>query len=304
MKLLIIGCGSIGSRHARNAQALGHRVVLCDSNPERGQYADYKVALEQERIDAAIVASPSNLHVEAAQYLAEKGVPICMEKPLATSRDGLTKLLQTVKGKGIVTMMAQSFRWHEGMLEVKKILDSRVFGKPLSVRYSGGQHLPDWHPGEDYRKEYAARKNMGGGAMFVSMSHTLDTIEWLFGAITDFSGEKKRVGNLEIDVDDTASVSCTTAQGVRVEASADFLARPAHHRMTIVCERGRIEADFAANIINDTPYAFDPNRRYLDELAHFIALVGRGESDPALDLTHGAHLVELMTDLRIRDLTA
>jgi predicted dehydrogenase len=311
MKLLIIGCGSIGSRHARNAQALGHDVVLCDPNPERlsagkagGQYTDYKAALEYEHVHAAVVALPSNLHVEVAQYLVEKRIPIFMEKPLATSRDGLAKLLQTAEEKGVVTMMAQSFRWHEGMLEVKKILDSRVFGKPLSVHYSGGQYLPDWHPGEDYRKEYAAQKSMGGGAMFTSMSHSLDTVEWLFGDIVEYSGEKKRIGNLEIDVDDTASVSCVTAQGVRAEASADFLARPACHRMAVACERGSIKADFAINTVNGKQYAFDPNKRYLDELTYFIALVTRGESDPLLDLAHGAHLVELMTDSRIRDFTA
>lgn len=303
MKLLIIGCGSIGSRHARNAQVLGHSVVLSDPNHERGQYTDYKVALEHERIDAAVVASPSNLHVEAARYLAEKRIPICIEKPLATSRDGLEELLRVVAEKKVVTMMAQSYRWHEGMFELKKILDSGVLGKPLRVSYTGGQYLPDWHPERDYRDEYAAQKSMGGGAMFTSMSHTLDTIEWLFGDIGEYSGEKKRVGDLDIDVDDTASVSCTTAQGVHVDASADFLAQPAHHRMKIVCEHGNIEADFVVNTINGKPYAFDPNKRYLDELAYFISLVERGESDPALDLAHGAHLIELMTDPRIRDLT-
>lgn len=303
MNLLIIGCGSIGSRHARNAQALGHSVVLCDPDPARGQYTDFKIALEKEHVDAAIIALPSNLHVEAAQYLAEKGIPICMEKPLATRREGLEKLLQTIKDGKVVTMMAQSFRWHEGMLEVKRMLDALEFGKPLSVAYVGGQYLPDWHPGEDYRKEYAAQKSMGGGAMFTSMSHSLDTIEWLFGLIADYTGEKRRAGTLDIDVDDTADVSCTTAQGVRVEAHADFLVQPSVHRMRIVCEYGVIEADFAAHTINGKSYTFDPNKRYLDELAYFIRLVERGEHDPALDLAHGAHLVELMTDSRVTDLT-
>src|SRR3989344_4637484 len=99
MKLLIIGCGSIGSRHARNAQALGHAVVLCDPDPERGQYTDYKTALRQEQVDAAIIASPSGLHVEAARYVAEKGIPIFMEKPLATSCDGLNELVRIVGEK-------------------------------------------------------------------------------------------------------------------------------------------------------------------------------------------------------------
>lgn len=303
MKLLIIGFGSIGSRHAHNAQALGHSVVPCDPNPARAAYADYKEVLQKERIDAAVVALPSNLHVEVAQYLIEKGIPIFMEKPLATSRDGLKALLRTVKEKEVVTMMAQSYRWHEGMLKLKKTLDSGALGRPLSVNYVGGQYLPDWHPGEDYRREYAAQRSMGGGAMFTSMSHTLDTIEWLFGDIVEYAGEKKRVGDLEIDVDDTANISCTTAQNVHIEARTDFLARPASHRMAVVCERGTVEADFVAHTINGEPYAFDSNKRYLDEMRYFVQLVERGEADPALDLAHGVYIVELMTDPRIRDLT-
>lgn len=303
MKLLIIGCGSIGSRHARNAQALGHSVILSDPDPSRAPYVDYREALEKEHINGAVVASPSNLHVEAAQYLAGKGIPIFMEKPLATSRQGLAELLQIVKEKKVVTMMAQSYRFHEGMLALKKILDSGTLGKPLRVSYTGGQYLPDWHPERDYRQEYAAQKKMGGGAMFTSMSHTLDTVEWLFGDIVDYAGEKKRVGDLDIDVDDTANISCTTTRGVRVEASTNFLDRVSSHRMMVTCERGTIDADFVANTINGEPYAFDPNKRYLDELAYFIRLVEREEADPALDLAHGAHIVELMCDSRIQDLT-
>ena len=144
---------------------------------------------------------------------------------------------------------------------------------------------------------------MGGGAMFVSMSHSLDTVEWFFGEIKEYAGTKKRIGDLEIDVDDTTEITCSTARGVQVVASSDFLARPSFHTMHIVCEEGVIAADFAKNEINGTPYAFDPNKRYVDELAYFISLLDRGEPDPALTLAHGAHIVDLMTDPRIIDLT-
>lgn len=303
MKLLIIGCGSIGSRHARNAQALGHSVALCDPIPERGQYTDYKAALQRENVDAAVVASPSNLHVEAARYLAEKGVPIFMEKPLATSRDGLAELVQTVKKKKLITMMAQSYRWHEGLLALKKLLEDGTFGSPQHVVCVAKEYLPDWHPDQDYRREYAAQKKMGGGAMFTSMSHTLDTLEWLFGDIVEIEGSKERSGNLDMDVDDTVDVKGQTARGVSFNAHNDYFTKQPVNTIRVECERGVIELDLRGNKLNGEPYAFDPNKRYMDELAYFIQLVERGESDPAIDIAHGAHIVELMTDSRIRDLT-
>ena len=75
MKLLIIGCGSIGSRHARNAQVLGHSVVPCDPDPARGQYLDYKTALRQEQVDAAKKIVPGDIRQipDLKSYFAESG---------------------------------------------------------------------------------------------------------------------------------------------------------------------------------------------------------------------------------------
>ena len=303
MKLLIIGCGSIGSRHARNARALGHSVVLCDPDSKRGQYPDYKQALEHECIDAAVVASPSNLHVEAAQYLAQNGIPIFMEKPLATSLDGIKNLLQIVKEKGVITMMAQSYRWHEGLLALQEFLKTGAIGAPRQVRLIAKEYLPDWHPQQDYRVEYAAQKKMGGGAMFTSMSHTLDTIEWLFGVILKIEGRKERSGNLDIDADDTVDVQGSTLRAVMFTAHVDYFTKSRVNLLYVECERGSCELDLRGNTLNGEPYVFDSNKRYIDELAYFIELVKFGRSDLALDLAHGAHIVELMIDPHIKDLT-
>ena len=35
LKILVVGCGSIGRRHAKNAYSLGAEISLCDSNEGR-----------------------------------------------------------------------------------------------------------------------------------------------------------------------------------------------------------------------------------------------------------------------------
>ncbi len=75
-KILIIGCGSIGSRHAKNAKKIGiENIVLCDADAERSArlcvelnankaYQDYKKAVdENQNILAAIIATPTSLHI-------------------------------------------------------------------------------------------------------------------------------------------------------------------------------------------------------------------------------------------------
>jgi len=94
-------------------------------------------------------------------------------------------------------------------------------------------------------------------------------------------------------------------------AQYDFLERPHRSRVTIAGEAGTIDADFIQHTIVVTApdgsaetitIASDPNAHYVEELRYFMELVEGGESDPALDIAHGKHIVELMLDSRVRNL--
>lgn len=320
--ILIIGCGSIGARHARNARSLGYEVLLMDPDKARAdalgaeinartQYVELGTALEDGAPDAVLIASPSSNHVEQALQVVSRGVPVCIEKPLATSSDGLEELLELVEEKQVVTMMAQSFRFHETFLALKSLLSDGVLGMIYHAHFTGGQYLPDWHPEADYRSEYMARSDQGGGVMFTSKSHTLDFVEWLFGGITEYTGFKDRLGSLEIDVDDACFLLMKTVNDVVVYAAFDFLQRPHRSVATIVGEKGRIEADFIENTIaiigtdgarESITCSPEANARYVDELKHFIALIEAGTVSHDLDIVHGKHIVDLMRDPRIHDL--
>lgn len=321
--LLIIGCGSIGARHARNARSLGLDVVLVDPNRERAQmlaeeigaggvYGEISDALERSRCDAALIASPSSFHVVQAQELLLQNIPLFIEKPLATSMEGLLELVSLARERKTVTMMGQSYRFHETFRALKTLLDTGSIGRVYHAHFTGGQYLPDWHPGTDYRTEYAAQKSQGGGVMFTSKSHTLDFIEWFFGPIDELTGWKTRLGSLELDVDDSCFLLTKTRKGVVAYAEYDFLQRPHRSRVSIVGAEGTIDADFIAHTITvqtkngstqTTSLTPDPNAHYIEELRYFIERVDQGVSDEALDIAQGAHIVDLMLDTRVRDLT-
>jgi spore coat polysaccharide biosynthesis protein SpsF len=313
LRIAVVGCGSIGARHARNLHILGvGELLLCDPNLSRAQelarevggkaYDDYRALLDTQP-NAIVIATPSSLHVEQAFKAVEKSIPIFIEKPLATSLEGLDTLVHMVTQKNIITMVGQSYRWHEGLLALKKKLDDGDVGAVARVMYRLGQYLPQWHPTEDYRKEYAAQKQLGGGAMFTSMSHTLDTIEWLFGSIQEYGGKKERLGDLEIDVDDTATIRAVTECGVVVDAVNDFLAEPAIHTIEIKGTKGSVVADLIAHTIDGVAYSFEPNHRYVEEMRYFLELLRTKTTDSSLTVAHGAHIVALMTDPRVTDET-
>lgn len=203
--------------------------------------------------------------------------------------------------------MGQSYRFHEGFIELKKLLDEEVVGKIYHVNYYGGSYLPEWHPDEDYRKEYAAQKQLGGGVLLTSFSHTFDTINWLFGNIIRLTGWKAKLGDLEIDVEDYFSALAETDKGIVVQSQSDFL-QINRHQIIINGKDGYLEADLIKNEItvqlrNQTPqiihYNFDPNKRYVDEIMHFRELVQNRTTKHRLDLKVGKNVLELIESKNI-----
>lgn len=352
MKILIVGCGSIGRRHARNAKELGAELVLCDINEthmrnvsaELGDipcYEDYLRAVDETDVTAAVIATPSSLHVETATDLAERGIHLLVEKPLSHSLEGADALLRIVQERRLTAMMAQSFQFHEGFLELKELLSKNTMGKIYHVSLHSGWYLPDWHVHEDYRGEYSARKSLGGGVALTNFSHTFDIFRWLFGEIEEIVGWKAKLSSLEIDVEDSAFCLLRTKQGVVITHSSDFLSRLPRNDMKIIGSEGHIEADFSncqlkvwrvkdkrfppgdarvadvpgrIRILEDgvqydpepeiIKYDFEGNHRYLAEMEYFFEKVRLGEVEFDLDLRSGLRVLEVINDERFQDIPA
>ena len=107
----------MGARHARNAKQLDCEIVLCDSSPDKLRslqselavheiYTDLETALQESRVDAVVIASPSHLHASHATIAANQGVGILMEKPLCANLDEAKTLESLVNSQNIVFMMA------------------------------------------------------------------------------------------------------------------------------------------------------------------------------------------------------
>ena len=107
-KILVVGCGSIGRRHINNLKSLGiTRFVLCDPDTETLRKAsagiegaalvtDLKDALS-ERPDAAIICTPSSMHLEMARELVSRGVHCLIEKPVSHTIEGCEELERIVE---------------------------------------------------------------------------------------------------------------------------------------------------------------------------------------------------------------
>ncbi len=311
-RVLIIGCGSIGSRHLRNLAFLGVKdFVLCDPREDALEKASdglsnpvLKTAFNdaiKERVDAAIIATPSSMHLDMAMRLARKGVHLFIEKPLSDSLENTEKLKTIIAKKRIAGMMAMCYRFHPALLRLKEMLDRNAIGRLYHVNYYGGHYLPDWHPNADYRKEYASQKRLGGGVVLTSI-HGLDNLRWLFGDVLEAYSFVDRVSPLEMDVEDVAVAIFRMCSGVYVNWQTDFLQRANQHRMIITGSDGTIRCDFIAGSIETygaqakrwdaEKVVFDINTMYVDEMRHFLKCVERGEN-PVIDIEEGIRTLGL-----------
>lgn len=297
---LVIGCGSIGARHAENLKALGVGKIFFLRHSKSGKlpaghFASLSAAL-RENPDFAVIANPTSLHLSVAARLAKKGIDLFIEKPLSNSARGVSELTRIVKNKKLVTMVGYNFRFHPQLIQIKKLIESGAIGKVLSARVEVGQYLPDWHPGEDYAVGYAAKKSLGGGVI-LTLIHEIDYMSWLMGKPKRVFCFADKVSNLKIDVEDAAEILIQYDNGALGEAHLDYLQRVPRRNLEIVGEKGTILWDYFDGEIkvyknkkwsaHKLSRKFDRNQMFVREMKHFLDCVGKRE-ETMIPIAEGA----------------
>lgn len=231
MRLLVIGAGSIGSRHAGNCRGHGE-VALLDCDSERvqkiaGQLDITSFSREQDAWDWApdgvIVATPTHLHLEFAYKALENGVKaVLIEKPISHSMEGVDRLISSAEAQGAYLFVVTNMRFHPAIQALKANI--HLVGRPLFARGHFGNYLPNMRPDVDYRSLYAAHRDQGGGVI-LDVIHEIDYMSWLFGSITAVTASAATLSDLEIDVEDYATLMLEHESSVRTALTMDYLQR-------------------------------------------------------------------------------
>lgn len=214
-KVLIVGFGSAGRRHFELAQRLlprAHIKVLRSTGVSENakeipidiQLRTLADALEFAP-DIAIIANPAVFHMRFAIPLANIGTHLLIEKPLATSIKEAKELLRIHDQKNAIVMCGYNLRYLSSLNHLRLLVQRESIGKVFSIRSEVGQRLQDWRPQVDYRTTVSAIRKLGGGVLF-ELSHEIDYLMWLFGAINWVFATLTTQSDLDIDVEDTAHI--------------------------------------------------------------------------------------------------
>ena len=312
-RLLIVGCGSIGKRHTENLRALGVNDILAfDLRADRREDVRSRFDVSVvETLDAAwerephavVVAAPTSLHVSLALKSASRHCHVFIEKPLSHDWTSVEPLLETVKQNDLITLVGCNMRFHPGLRQLKSLLADRAIGQVIAARVEVGQYLPDWHPWEDYRRSYSARRELGGGVILDAI-HEIDYIRWLLGEVAGATCVAGKLSQLEIDTEDVAAILLRFESGAVGEVHLDYIQRAYRRTCQIIGEDGTLHWDYTSGEVRwfsaqtkqwkvyADPAGWEANQMYLDEMKHFLRCVA-GEEKPALDVFEAARVLQI-----------
>jgi len=310
---MIAGLGSIGRRHLRNLKELGEEDIVLyrsgRSTLQDDELAGYITETELDtalahKPDAVIVSNPTALHLDVAIPAAEAGCHLLLEKPISHNLERVDELLAAVKRGGGKVLVGYQFRFHPGLQAVKRWLIEARIGKPVSAHAHWGEYLPDWHPWEDYRQSYAARRDLGGGVV-LTLCHPFDYLRWLMGDVVSVTSWIGQVGELDLEVEDIVETILEFDSGAVGHVHLAYFQRPPAHRLEIVGTEGTIRwdnADGCASIYQcsegrweniSPPDSFERNDLFIAEMKHFIDIVSRDGEESACPLDDGVRTLKV-----------
>ena len=310
-RILVMGAGSIGTRHIGNLVGLGARVEFVDPAATRGSALLATSTAKEvsdpspDDYDGIVIATPNSMHREQLGWALSGPAVVLVEKPMVTSTSELDSAILSHTDRILV---GYNLRFHTGYGELRRRLLRGDIGRPVAARLWFGSYLPDWRPTIDYRESYSARCDLGGGVLR-DASHGLDLAAWFFGQpLNVASAWMGRVGDLEIDVEDTVRTVLETAVGIPVSIDLDYLSRTYRRGMEIIGTEGTAGFDWPLRSVSverpGTTDIFDVtdgvDESYIRLAEAFLARIRGERNDVAADGMDGRHAVQLAESIEER----
>jgi predicted dehydrogenase len=312
----VVGTGSAGLRHIANLARLGVGEIVAVSEHHRRPAVvvegrkvcvthDYDATLDI--VDAVVIANPTSLHHDYLARAISAGRHVLCEKPVSTAATGLDALADEADRMAVTVAVGCQFRFNRMLGRFRDRVHAGGLGTIVDVDAQLGEHLADYHPDEDYRESYAARRSLGGGVLLTQV-HQIDYLHWIFGPFDTVFAAGGHVTDLEIDVEDSASYLLRSVSGVPVRAHLDYIQRPKRQAVTVTGTAGRLTWDYHRNEVCFVPplldaapevarETFDRNEMFVDLMDDFLMAVERGEP-PRTTLRDAAAVLEIVDGIK------
>lgn len=268
-RVLVVGLGSIGQRHARLLSERGDiELYLCDPMKEyrlqalaalvkspEAEYSKFSTALKA-RPDIVFVCVPNHLHVPIGLQAIENGVDVFIEKPISDSLEAARKLVGAAESKGRFLQVGYMMRLDEGLLKLKKIVEKGELGNLVGGRAMIGTYITLLNAKNSDRINHP-------NSLIVDYTHELDFIRWFFGEVADLSAMGTSIGDLELKPQPNVfQINLKMKTGALVQVHMDYVQYPQRRVFEIYGDRGTLSYDFMTGEIRQ--YSFQREHLWKD----------------------------------------
>lgn len=111
MKVAVIGAGHMGRYHAEKFARLPgvELAAVVDPDPAKAGISDYRTILD--KVEAAVIAVPTDRHHEVARTCLESGLHVLVEKPLAATLEQADELVDLAFKKKLTLQVGHVQRY-------------------------------------------------------------------------------------------------------------------------------------------------------------------------------------------------
>ena len=183
VRIAVIGCGRIGQMHARNIDLHEKTTLSCvyDVNSEFAEKISRELNVfsvqnveeifNNNEIDAVLVSSPTNTHIDFIEKSVAAKKPVLCEKPIDLDIDKVNQCYERLKGNTIPIQLGFNRRFDPGHQAAKHSLMNGDIGElHQCIITSRDPGLPSW----DYLK-------VAGGQFRDMTIHDFDMARFMLG---------------------------------------------------------------------------------------------------------------------------
>lgn len=219
IRIAIVGAGYIGQAHMAVIQASPACALSAIIDPSPAAvgiaasagvplYTSIEALLAQDRPDGLIVATPNHLHVPQALQCVAAGLPLLLEKPVATTVAEGQRLLEAVERAQARVLIGHHRAHSPIMAKARQVVASGQLGRLVAVMGSATFFKPD-----RYFADGPWRSQPGGGPILLNMIHEVHNLRMLCGAIVAVQAFKSHATR-GFAVEDTVAINLRFASGV------------------------------------------------------------------------------------------
>lgn len=306
IRTALVGLGKMGLSHAAimNTHPDIEVAAVCDSfgimlsglNKYMGfrTYRDFGELLENEKLDAVLIATPSRFHGQMVKQALEKNLHVFCEKPFCLDIAEGQELAALAKRKGLVNQVGYHYRFLSTFAEAKRLLDSNLIGKVHHIRAEAYGPVVLRPAGLTWRSS----QTEGGGCLYDYACHAIDLVHFLHGSPADVEGTiLNKI--FSKDVDDEVYTTFRFPGGATGQLAAnwsDESFRKMSMQITLWGENGRIRIDrqeiqiFLRDATEFPEFRWGWNTKYTTELTKPVWYYLRGE-EYSLQIDHFAQCI-------------